>query len=56
MITKPEKRLTANEVLNHPWMKENLKAKAPNGLKFISLKAFTQHHTLKKIVLTLIAS
>jgi len=57
MITKPEKRLKAEAALTHPWMKENLKSKGKNlPLNFNALKNFTQHHRLKKVALTFIAS
>jgi len=57
MITKPDKRLKSPEVLAHPWMKEDIKNKAkPLPLNFNALKNFTQHHKLKKVALTFIAS
>jgi len=57
MITKPEKRFKPAEVLSHPWMKENLKGKGKGlSLNFSALKNFTQHHKLKKVALTYIAS
>lgn len=57
MITKPEKRLKPAELLNHPWLKEEIKNKGKSlPLNFNALKNFTQHHRLKKVVLTFIAS
>lgn len=42
MICPPAKRLKAADVLNHPWMKEDIKGKtkAP-PLNFNALKNFT---------------
>lgn len=57
MITSPDKRLKSQEVLNHPWMKHDIKSKGKNlPLNFNALKNFTQHHKLKKVALTFIAS
>jgi len=57
MLTKPEKRLKSSEVLNHTWMKEDIKVKTKTlPLNFNALKNFTQHHKLKKVALTFIAS
>ncbi|KAL4472084.1 hypothetical protein ABPG72_001082 [Tetrahymena utriculariae] len=57
MITTPDKRLKSFEVLNHPWMKQDIKQKGKNlPLNFNALKNFTQHHKLKKVALTFIAS
>ncbi|EGR28784.1 protein kinase domain protein, partial [Ichthyophthirius multifiliis] len=57
MITKPEKRYKPEQVLNHPWMKEELKNKNKQlPLNFNALKNFTQHHKLKKVALSFIAS
>jgi calcium-dependent protein kinase len=42
MITKPEKRFKPEQVLNHPWMKEELKTKNKQlPLNFNALKNFT---------------
>ncbi|KAL4463768.1 hypothetical protein ABPG72_022822 [Tetrahymena utriculariae] len=57
MVTKPEKRFKADQVLSHPWMKEDIKQKNKQlPLNFNALKNFTQHHKLKKVALTFIAS
>jgi calcium-dependent protein kinase len=57
MITRPEKRFSPEKVLTHAWMKENLKNKGKGlSLNFSALKNFTQHHRLKKVALTFIAS
>jgi len=57
MIAAPDKRLKPSDVLNHAWMKEDIKGKGKNlPLNFNALKNFTQHHKLKKVALTFIAS
>ncbi|KRX01612.1 Protein kinase-like domain [Pseudocohnilembus persalinus] len=57
MITKPSQRATPEQLLNDPWMKEDIKNKHKNlSLNFNALKNFTQHHRLKKVALTFIAS
>ncbi|EAR82389.1 calmodulin-domain kinase (macronuclear) [Tetrahymena thermophila SB210] len=57
MVTKPEKRFKADQVLSHPWMKEDIKQKNKQlPLNFNALKNFTQHHKLKKVALSFIAS
>ncbi|EGR31676.1 protein kinase domain protein [Ichthyophthirius multifiliis] len=57
MITKPEKRFKPDQVLSHPFMKEEIKNKNKQlPLNFNALKNFTQHHKLKKVALAFIAS
>lgn len=57
MITKPSSRATPEQLLNDPWMKEDIKNKNKSlSLNFNALKNFTQHHRLKKVALTFIAS
>ncbi len=55
MIIHPSKRLSASQVLEHPWMKEQQNL-TPLPLNFGTLKNFTNHQRLKKITLTYIAS
>ena len=57
MCCPPETRLTAEQVLNEPWVKNN----APNGLaklplKFDSFKSYSHSNKLRKAVLTYIAT
>lgn len=57
MVTKPQKRFKPENVLTHPWMKEDIKSKNKQlPLNFNALKNFTQHHKLKKVALTFIAT
>ena len=57
MITKPEKRLKSADVIDHPWMKAELTNQAPKlNLNWNNLKNFQNHHKLKKVALTYIAS
>lgn len=57
MITKPEKRLTAQQVLEHEWMKAELpNNNIPLKLNVETLKNFQNHNKLKKVALTYIAS
>jgi len=57
MLTKPEKRVKAGDILLHPWM---LEKEVPNEkslqLNFGSLKNFRNSEKLKKAALTYIAS
>lgn len=55
MICKPAVRLTAQQVLDHPWMKADLE-KATLNLNWGSLKNFQNYNKLKKATLTFIAS
>lgn len=57
MVVKPSQRLTASQVLNHPWMKED-KNLFNSSLKmnWNSLKSFNNYDKLKKVALTYIAS
>ena len=57
MISKPSKRLKANQVLEHPWMKSEIKQEVANlKLNWNTLKQFQNHQKLKKVALTYIAS
>ena len=57
MIAPPDKRWKPSDILNHIWMKDDLKGKGKSlPLNFNALKNFTQHHKLKKVALTFIAS
>ena len=59
LITKPERRLTAEEALNHPWIKHQAAHSGDKELKVENLKAlhnFMGTERLKKAALTLIAS
>jgi len=57
MITKPEKRIKAGEILSHPWMLERDQGnEKPLLLNYSSLKAFRNADKLKKAALTYIAS
>jgi calcium-dependent protein kinase len=58
MLTKPDKRLKAGDVLKHPWMTEVLKEDDKNKLElnFGALKNFRNSEKLKKAALTFIAS
>jgi hypothetical protein len=55
MITKPSKRLTALQILNHPWMKTQ-HSKSNLKLNFSALKTFHNASKLKKAALTYIFS
>ena len=57
MLVKPAQRLTASQVLGHPWLKED-KNLMNSNLKFNwnSLKSFNNYDKLKKATLTFIAS
>jgi calcium-dependent protein kinase len=57
MLTKPEKRLTAGQILEHAWFKldKNKKTVAHN-LNLGHLREFTNTSKLKKAVLTCMAS
>lgn len=56
MLTKPAQRINSQQVLEHKWMKADLK-NAPNlKLNINSLKSFQNHEKLKKVALTYIAS
>lgn len=56
MIAPLDKRIKASTVIQHPWMKVDLGKQKPLPLNFNALKNFTQHHKLKKVALTFIAS
>lgn len=57
MLTKPEVRLTSNQVLDHPWMKvEESKSSERLQINMSTLKGFQSSNRFKKVVLTYIAS
>lgn len=58
LICKPEKRLTAQEALDHKWFKKQLKEKkgAPiDAGKIATFKNFANHSRMKKAALTAIS-
>ncbi len=55
MICKPAVRLSAQQVIEHPWMKADLE-KSNLNLNFVTLKNFQNNLKLKKATLTYIAS
>jgi len=60
MITKPEKRLTPSQVLEHPWMKKmtdkSISSLVLPPLVTSSLKTFSVTQKVKKVVLTYLAT
>ncbi len=59
LITKPERRLTAEETLSHPWIKHQAAHSGGKELRVDNLKAlknFMGTERLKKAALTMIAS
>jgi len=56
MITVPEKRLTAEKVLEHPWMQKKNDRKATSSLNISQLRSFVSDCKLKKAVLAYMAS
>jgi calcium-dependent protein kinase len=57
MLTKPEKRLSAGEILEHAWFKLDKNKKQGNhNLNLAHLREFTNSSKLKKAVLTCMAS
>eukprot|EP00331_Platyophrya_macrostoma_P033866 CAMPEP_0176441590 /NCGR_PEP_ID=MMETSP0127-20121128/21290_1 /TAXON_ID=938130 /ORGANISM="Platyophrya macrostoma, Strain WH" /LENGTH=469 /DNA_ID=CAMNT_0017826401 /DNA_START=25 /DNA_END=1434 /DNA_ORIENTATION=+ len=56
MITKPEKRLTAQKVLEHPWMQKKSDKKSTHSVNITQLRNFMGYCKLKKAVLTFMAS
>lgn len=56
MIIRPEKRLTAGQVLDHPWMKKKTDKKLTHSLNITQLRNFMGYCKLKKAVLTFMAS
>lgn len=59
MITKPEKRLTAMEILNHPWLKETADTISTEQLPKIvtnCLQFFCASQKIRKAVLTYMAT
>lgn len=58
LITKPERRLTAQEALDHVWIKtlaKNAKQERLQKVNLDSLKKFQHHQKLKQAALTAIA-
>lgn len=58
LICKPERRLTAQEGLQHPWIRtlaKNRKVERLNKINIDSLKNFQHHQKLKQAALTAIA-
>ena len=58
LICKPERRLTAGEALQHPWIKtlaKNSKLDKLERINIDSLKKFQHHQKLKQAALTAIA-
>lgn len=49
MICKPDKRIKAQEVLQHPWMKQQQPANSFLSVNYQSLKNFTNFNKLKKV-------
>ena len=56
MITKPHLRLTAQQILEHPWMKMDGSDEVPLHLNYKKMKGWKNMEKLKKIALTVIAS
>lgn len=56
MITGPVKRLTADKVLEHPFMSKKGEKKTAHNLNIIQLRNFMEHCKLKKAVLSFMAS
>ena len=58
LICKPEHRLTAQEALQHPWIRtlaKNCKIERLNKINIDSLKSYQHHQKLKQAALTAIA-
>ena len=59
LICKPERRLSAEEALKHPWIKAfskpGVQAKKLNKINIEALKKFQHHQKLKQAALTAIA-
>ena len=56
MITKPDKRLKASEVLENPWLKMKSDKKSTSSMNITQLRSFMHNSKLKKAVLTFMAS
>jgi len=58
LICKPEKRLSAQEALDHKWFRKQLKTekgKVMNDHKLKTFKTFANHSKMKKAALTAIS-
>lgn len=56
MITKPDKRLKAHQILKHKWMQIQDESSKPLNINISNLKSFQNANKLKKTILTFIAS
>lgn len=56
MITLPQNRLTASQVLEHPWMKKKGEIKNASSVNIGQLRNFKEYCKLKKAVLSFVAS
>lgn len=56
MITSSSKRLTAEQVLEHPFMSKKGEKKSTHSLNIGELRNFMNHCKLKKAVLSFMAS
>lgn len=56
MLTKPDKRLTASQVLEHQWFKTEKKSNNKININVQHLKNFIASSKLQKVVLTCMAS
>lgn len=56
MLVKAEVRLTSEQVLQHPWCKEEHKDSAKLNLSFDKLKTYVSHNKFKQAALQYIAS
>lgn len=50
MLIKPERRLKARDILNHPWMVQNQAPGTFLSVNYQSLKGFTGFNKLKKVI------
>ena len=50
MLTRAEKRLTLNEILEHPWVKDTIEKPVQLKLDFNQMKSVTKFSKLKTIV------
>lgn len=56
MLTKPEKRLTAEKIIEHPWIQRKIDKKSAKSLNISQLRNFMNTCKLKKAVLSFMAS